>query len=180
MTKAKAKARRKSGKPHVPVIDTDHRKPDRAEPADRVALEARARQTGLTVEQSKDQRAATWYGQLAIRGQLSTPQFEGLERLRALKNKYRSVMGIPGRDTDGSTGDGGEIDPAYVTAIKDAHSDAMAELQDIQNKTRAANIPAIVDLVVMRGERHDHMLAGVVMVATWAAKHFGTEARRAA
>ena len=183
MTKAKSKAARRRGKPRPPVTDLDHRKSDRSEPADRVALEARARHTGLSIDQAKDQRALTWYGVLTIQGALSQEEYEGLERLRALKNKYRAVMGVPGRDTDGAQGgNGGEVDPRHIQAIKDAHEDMMDDLRRVQCAAPGRNLHAVVDYVVMRGERHTSMAGDLGYLATWAAQFFGTNAgvRRAA
>ncbi len=149
----------------------------REEPADLLALTVRARKWGISLDQAKDQKAGTWHGVLCLQGRLTEGQYEGLSRFRDLKNKWRSVKGVPGRDTDGSQGGGGELSPEYVIAIEEAHGDMMDAIRERQAYSRR-NLYAALDHVVMRCERHDHMLADLIEAGDALRVFFGVDGAR--
>jgi hypothetical protein len=133
MTKAKTKAaRRKSGKARVPVTDLDHRKPERAEPADRTALEARARVHNLTLEQAKNPMSATAIGRLALHKVIDQVQHDALHRMVLLHGQYQQAISAPNLPRQPKEGFTASTDQsyvewckttiaAYVTAAKEIH-----------------------------------------------------------
>lgn len=151
----------------------------REDAADTVALEARARHHGLTMHQAKDQRAGSVHGRLAITGQISAEQYEALERFKALRGKWQAVKGVPGRDTDGGYGNGGDMDPDWVRGVCEAHDDMLADLREAQMQAgRTANISAALEYIVMRGQSVDSALGSLRLAANALALHFGLDGRR--
>lgn len=148
------------------------------DPADRVALEARARHLGLVVNNDtkytelaaavKDQKLSTFIGYLARLGErrkadgISKDQEAAAYDYLALYRRYQRAIKSPGAlydsmpfipdDTEGS-----EAYSNWCKATVDRFEAAKRALQDKQNYSRG-NILAAVDYSVIRDEEHWHML----------------------
>lgn len=161
------------------------------EPADRVALEARARHLGLVVNNDtkytelsdmvRDQKLSTFIGYLAHLGKrrkadgISADQYDAAVEYLALYHRFQRAVKSPGAlydpilvtpdDTDGS-----EAYAKWCDATIDCFSSAKDAIQEAQNYSRG-NILAAVDYCVIRDERHWHMV-GDLRVGLNALAHF--------
>lgn len=150
------------------------------EPADKLALENRARRLGLSLMDAKDQRSETFIGYLAILGPrdgLSDIQYRGLVQYLDLRNDYLRAIKAPAALVDnkivGRSGD--LISPEYVEWCKrvaEAYDWARKAIYAAQNENRTANLWAALDLCIIRGEHHHRMIGDVrtlgnVMVRHW-------------
>lgn len=180
-TKA-GKVRRKRGRPKLEIVyrEANGRASRAKEPADKLALENRARRLGLSLMDAKDQRAENFIGYLAILGKedgLSDVQYRALvlyleargDYLRALKAPDATIYnGLAGRAGD-------KISEGYIAWCKRAveiHDGARQAIYAAQNENRTANLWAALDLCIIRGEHHHRMIGDVrtlgnVMVRHW-------------
>jgi hypothetical protein len=159
------------------------------EPADKVAIEARARQMGITVEQAKDQKAASFVGYLNIIGPqdgLSTQQYEAAVTFQDLYRQYQRTIKSPGALYDPNAMGGEGLDPdAYADWVKrvgQRYNDARKAIQDAQFDHKHENLWAAVDYILIR-EQPVHTLIGATrLVCNSLARHFkiGDGSRKAA
>lgn len=153
-----------------------------SDPADRVALEARARHLGLIVNNDtkytalvdavKDQRLSTFIGRLGKLGErrpadgISKAQEDAANDYLALYQRFQRAVKAPGAlydpglvfipdDTEGS-----EAYRKWCDATIDRFEAAKRALQDKQNYSRG-NILAAVDLCVIRDEEHWHLVGSL-------------------
>jgi hypothetical protein len=182
MGKARTQAqKRKRGRPRVEV---EYREPNgrasRAhEPADKVALEARARRLGLTVIQAKDQRAETFIGYLAILGPrdgLSQPQYEAATQFLRLRADYLLSKKAPNAlvDREGGGMPSDIVSPQYIdwcASVDARYMSCRKAIQEAQGIYRTENLWAALDLCVIQGQ-HLHNLIGATRVACNALQKF--------
>ncbi|WP_113180841.1 hypothetical protein [Agrobacterium cavarae] len=149
-------------------------------PADIVALNARARRMGLTVEQARDQKAGTFIGALNIIGKvggLSDDQYEGATRFLELRSSYLVAIKAPSADRDSNNfGMPSEtISEGYedwCKSVTEKYADCKKAIQTAQNELRQ-NLWAALDFCVIKGERHPHMIGDLRVVCNVLARFFG-------
>lgn len=184
---------RKRGRPRKEgVIRTESGQPSRAkDPPSRLALEVRAFHTGLTIDEAKDQLAATWVGQLLIaykkwerkgrsegaqqpEASISSAQFDGLSKYRELHASYLRAIGAPGAYYE-SSGIGDALDEdemaRKVAATKSRYEAARKAIQDRQNHY-PGNLWAALDLAVIRDQKMAHMVGDLRTLGNVLANHF--------
>jgi len=154
----------------------------REEPADKAALEARARVYGLTPEQAKDQRAGTAIGRLAITGRLTDEQYEGLRRLQDLHADYQSAIAAPGqpkrpKEAAGTLDDDGHAE--WCASVRRRYRDAMNDLTDAEAVGRKALRYAFT-MWVLNDTPDERCFAELQMAANVLSTHFMRERKRAA
>lgn len=150
-------------------------------PADIVALKARARHTGLTVEKAKDQKAATFIGYLNLIGPrdgLSEAQHEAAINFMSLRTSYLRAIKAPGAVLDGEAGQPSEeISEAYedwVRDTKEAYHECRKAIQDAQNECRFANLWAALDICIIQDQWMHHMIGDVRILCNALARFFRT------
>jgi hypothetical protein len=183
---------RKRGRPKkVGVIREPNGRISRAEdPPSRLALEARARMTGLSIERAHDQQAGQWLGMLHMAYQawnksgrsqdrqqpamsISTGQYHALLTMQELRNQYLKAIGSPGAIYDGGGQGLGDEDAAatWVRYTKSKHDAARKAIQDAQNAS-TGNLWAALDLCVIQELCMPHMIGDLRVLANALAAHF--------
>lgn len=150
------------------------------EPADKLALEIRARRLGISVVQAKDQKAASFIGYLNILGPrdgLSDTQHEALAQYLKVRGNYLLAIKAPDAmaDNKATGGSGDAISDEYVEwcqkAVKD-HDAARKAIYTAQDENRLDNLWAALDLCVIQGQHLHHMVGTVRVLGNALAKHF--------
>lgn len=151
------------------------------EPADKLALETRARMLNITKEQAKDQRAETFVGVLAIRGTkmdgISDPQFKALQRYSSLRADMLRAIGAPGAGHAGEgPGTGGtEISEAYekwCKTVRAGYAECQKAIYRAQDENRKENLWGALDLCVHQDRHLSHMIGPLRLVANALSNHF--------
>lgn len=180
-TKA-AKLRQRRGRPYDEEAsrEPNGRQSRAKEPADRLALETRARHAGLTIVQAKDQRAETFIGYLNILGSrdgLSDRQYAAAIEYIDLRNDWLKSKKAPGAkyDSEGRGGGGDFVTVEYedwCATVNAAYLDCRAAIQEAQNQHRGENLWAALDYCIVRDIRLDHMVGSIRLVCNALAKYF--------
>lgn len=151
------------------------------EPADKLALETRARMLNITKEQAKDQKAETFIGVLAIKGPhlegLSDAQYKALQRYISLRADMLRAIGAPGAGHAGEgPGTGGtEISDSYVNWCKTVrinHRECEKAIYRAQEENRRENLWAALDLCVHQDKHMNHLVGSLRLVANALSNHF--------
>lgn len=176
--------KREPGRPynHEAVCrETNGRASRAAEPADRVALMARARHTGLTLVQAKDQKAENYLGvlnMLGARDGLSDKQYQAALAFRNLYQSYQKTLHSPEAYYDSKSGVPTEYASkeyiAYCASVKEEYNEARRQIQSEQGVHRHENLWAALDYVILRGEAFPHMVGATRIVCNALARFFGT------
>lgn len=158
-------------------MEVEYREPNgrasrAAEPADKLALETRARRLGLTVIQAKDQRAETFIGYLAILGPrdgLSERQYEAATQFLRLRGDWLLSKKAPNAlvDREGGGTPSEVISPEYIDwcAKVDARYKACRlSIQESQGVYRTENLWAAIDLCIIQSQHLLH-LTGATRIA---------------
>jgi hypothetical protein len=189
--------KRKGGRPKAEnVIREPNGRVSRAkEPPSKLALEARARMTGLSIERAHDQQAGQWLGRLHMAYQIwykgergadkqqpsqsiSTGQYHALLSYQTLHNNYLKAVGAPGAVYDGGGYGLGDEDAAETWArhCKVKHKAARDAIQDAQNHSQG-NLWAALDLCVIQEQQMPHMIDDLRVLANALANHFNGKRR---
>lgn len=188
--KARTKAaKREAKKRGRPVMDAMAREPNGRisrsgidhGPADIVALNARARHTGLCAEKAKDQKAGSFIGYLNLLGPqdgMATAQYDAAVNFLAMRTAYLRAIKAPGVVVDGDMGQPSEeISEAYedwARGTKEAYHDCRKAIQDAQNENRHANLWAALDICLIQDQWMHHMVGDVRILCNALAKFFRT------
>lgn len=186
MAKARTQAQkreRKRGRPRMETVV--HREPNgrasrSAEPADKLALETRARRLGLTLVQAKDQRAESFIGYLAILGPrdgLSESQYEASQQYLSLRSSWLMSKKAPDAARDNEAGG---IPSDYVSEayedwcadINETYKDCRKAILEAQAGNRTENLLAALDLCIIQGQRIDHLIGATRLVCNALVKFF--------
>jgi hypothetical protein len=177
-----AKLRQKRGRPkhEVEYREPNGRASRSEEPADKLALETRARRLGLTVIQAKDQRAETYIGYLAILGPrdgLSETQYEAAIQFLRLRADWLMSKKAPNAAVNNEAigMPSAEISDAYIqwcSDIDDRYTACRKAIQAAQGEHRTDNLWAALDLCVIQGQRFDHMIGATRLVCNALVKFF--------
>lgn len=180
--KARTRAQRRKGRPKMEVAyrEPNGRASRASEPADKLALETRARHLGISLVQAKDQRAETFIGYLAILGPtdgLSERQYEAATQFLSLRGDWLISKKAPNSAVDneaaGTPSD--FISEAYEDWCHDVHDtyeDCRRAIQDEQNANRSENLWAALDLCIIQGQRFSHMIGATRLTCNALAKFF--------
>lgn len=148
-------------------------------PAALLAIQARAFHTGLSLEQAKDPRAATYLGRLAIFGRgdgLSADQYEAAQSFLALRNDYRRSLLSPGAYYEATGIRLGEDNmaeyAAWVKRVKKRYAQALKAIQEAQLDNGHENIYAALQYVIIDGQELPYMLGAVRLALNALHRHF--------
>lgn len=162
------------------------------EAADKVPLAVRARMSGITIAQAKDQKAGTFIGLLRIRAEQDTrdtigitkDQYDALVRFGAIARDYRRAIGVPGAGQceEGGSGNGGpEISEGYVrwcSRARQRHAEAMDAVMEAQMGNRTDHLLGALQYCVVEDLRMWHLVGALRLAANALSAHF--EGRKAA
>jgi hypothetical protein len=177
-------ANRRAGRPRKDAERTPSGRISRAkpkEPADKLALEVRARMLNITKEQAKDQKAETFIGVLAIKGPqldgLSDPQYKALQRYISLRSDMLRAIGAPNAGVSGEgPGTGGtEISENYVNwckTVRADHAECKKAIYRAQEENRRENLWGALDLCVHQDKHMHHLVGSLRLVANALSNHF--------
>lgn len=143
-----------------------------AEPADKLALETRARRLGLNLVQAKDQRAETFIGYLAILGSrdgLSESQYEAATQYLSLRNDWLISKKAPNaaRENDAMGTPSDFVSPEYedwCADVDETYNACRKAIQEAQREHRSENLWAALDLCIIQGQRFDHLIGSTRLV----------------
>lgn len=150
------------------------------EPADMVALKARAMQAGITLAEAKDQKAATFIGILSIRGigngGITLAQYDALVEYQKIRADMQRAIAAPGSGTNGEGpgGGGSEISQQYVTwcsTARQRYDEAKRAIGLEQEGNRTDNLWGALDLCVHQDQRMWHLVGSLRLVANCLARH---------
>jgi len=147
-------------------------------PVQKVALAARARHKGLTMEQAAQPRAENYLGTLSLLGAhdgISSEQYEAAQRFLTIRNDYRKSLLSPGAYYE-ETGLRREQDDeeyaAWVARVGKRYAQALKAVQEAQLDNGHENLYAALHYVVMEGRRLPHLLGATRMVLNALHRHF--------
>lgn len=165
------------------------------EPPSKLALEVRARMTGLSIERAHDQQAGQWLGRLHMAYQawyrqarakdepqppmsISTGQYHALLTYATLRNNFLKAVGAPGAIYDGAGQGIGDEDAAETWArySKKKHEAARKAIQEAQNSS-TGNLWAALDHCVIQEQQMPHMIGDLRVLANALAAHFNGKGR---
>jgi len=147
-------------------------------PVQKLALEARARHTGLSLAQAGDPASENYLGVLSLLGAqegISREQYEAAQRFLTIRNDYRKSLLSPGAYYEQSSGRREEdMDEyhAWVCRVRQRYAQALKAVQEAQLDNGHENLYAALHYVVMEGRRLPHLLGATRMVLNALYRHF--------
>lgn len=190
---------RKRGRPRkIDIVREPNGRPSRKakDPPSKLALEVRARMTGLSIERAHDQQAGQWLGRLHMAYQawhkkdrnddkqqpsqsISTGQYHALLSYQTLHNNYLKAVGAPGAVYDGGGQGLGDEDAAETWArhSKAKYKAAREVIQTAQNSSQG-NLWAALDHCVIQEQQMPHMIGDLRVLANALATHFNGRGRQ--
>lgn len=182
--KARAKGYKRRSRRGRPRIEGKLREPNgrisrAANSAARVALEARARHTGLSIAQAADPRSENYLGRLAILGRgegLSDDQYIAAVKFLEIRNDYRRSLLSPGAYYE-ATGlrygaDNMEEYTAWCKRVRQRYTSALKAIQESQFDNGHENLYAALQYVIVDGLELPHLLGAARMVLNALHRHF--------
>lgn len=179
----KTRSEKRRGRPRKEGLREPNGRISRAEePPHKLAIEARAKMLGISVIEAVDPLGATFIGSLHMAYKrwvktpaeerpenppsncLTTKQYDAILKFLELRNQALKVFDAEGAEYDAR--------PAYSTApvfsdaevaekaeaIKRRYTAAREAIQKYQDVNRQENLWAAVDLVIIRGQRMEHLI----------------------
>ena len=190
MTKRKVAAKRepngrKSRRASSVQVEIDNRKVSwTREDQDMVsvAIEARQRLFGLSVDKSRDQKAGSFIGRLCIGKELSVPQYEALCMWEESARQYRIIMAGPkgdsAQDPNRVAGRNGHENEKRSIEITKRHRAAERAIQDKQFELRnRANLWGALDVCVTRDRDVFNLVGDLREAANALVRHYGLQQR---
>jgi len=184
VTKTRSKGQKRHSRRGRPRIEGKLREPNgrlsRAkDPAVRVALEARARHTGLSIAQAADPRAENYLGRLAMLGReegLGHDQYAAAIKFLEIRNDYHRSLLSPGAYYE-TTGlrfgvDNIEEYAAWCRRVRRRYTAALKAVQEAQFDNGHENLYAALQYVIIDGLELLHLLGATRMVLNALHRHF--------
>jgi hypothetical protein len=179
---------RKSRRANSVAVDIDGRKVAwNKEDQDMVsvAIEARQRLFGLSVDKSRDQKAGSFIGRLCIGKELSVPQYEALcmweESARLNAIMMAGPKGDAAQDPNRTPGRTSFENVPRTIQVTKRHRAAVKAVQEAQNVLRGrSNLFAALYECVQRDREVFHLVGDLKEAANALVRHYGIEARAAA
>jgi len=148
------------------------------EPADKLALEVRARQLGVSVEKARDPRLGTYIGRLAIlgakHGGLSDEQYQAALTFLEIRNNWLRAIGSPAAHYEERIAlSEGESQEEAVKRDKARYETMMKALQEAQFDNRQENLGAALQYLVIEDKELPYMIGTLRLALNALARHFG-------
>lgn len=191
--KARTKGARKRSRGR-PRIETPFREPNgrvsrSQDPADKLALETRARMLGLSLIDAKNQLAATWIGRLHMQYQaweardkghprppdsLSRREYDAATRYIALHNDRLKVIQAEGAQYSGmGASEDIEALERWGRRVNADYAEVRRAIQDAQDRTRSDNLWAALDHCILRDTELPYMVGTLRLLCNVLARHWG-------
>lgn len=183
-TKAMSRAerlRRKRGRPcKADVARTDGGRISRAANNDEpsafsVAQETRMRLYSISKEDAGQPEANSVIGRLKLSGEVSSDQYEALDRFILSHQTYMKAiqapdsLKVPGVGSSATTE---EADQEWRLKVEKKYKAARKAIRDAQNHCNG-NLYAAVDYLGFRDEFHAHMIGDIRLVGNVLIRHYG-------
>lgn len=183
-TKAMSRAerlRRKRGRPcKADVARTDGGRISRAANNDEpsafsVAQETRMRLYSISKEDAGQPEANSVIGRLKLSGEVSSDQYEALDRFILSHQTYMKAiqapdsLKVPGVGSSAATE---EADQEWRLKVEKKYKEARKAIRDAQNHCNG-NLYAAVDYLGFRDEFHAHMIGDIRLVGNVLIRHYG-------
>lgn len=176
-----AAAKRRRGRPRIEgkLREPNGRISRSSNPPALQALKARARHMGLSLDQAKDPRAASYAGRLSILGRedgLSGDQYDAAQQFLQLRNDYKKALLSPDAYYE-ATGihlnadNMGEYE-AWVGRVKKRYAGALKAIQEAQMDNGRENLYAALQYVVIDDQDLPYLLGAVRLVLNALCRHF--------
>lgn len=186
MAAAKAVSRaerlkRKRGRPcKVDVARTDSGRISRAANNDdpsayTTAQETRMRLFSISKQDASQPEANSVIGRLKLSGEISTDQYEALDRLVCSHQSYMKAIQAPDSlKVPGAASSAGseEADQEWRLKAEKKYKDARKAIRDAQNHCNG-NLYAAIDYLGFRDEFHAHMIGDIRLVGNVLIRHYG-------
>ncbi len=176
---ASMKRKRKAGRPrNEEASRTESGRISRAkEPADKLALNVRARMAGISLVEAKDQKAESFIGILSIRGLgnggISMAQYDALVEYRQLCQDHARACDTPGSHVAGE-GTGGVFDlerhVRWCSSVKQRYDLMKRALYHAQEIHSRENLWGALDVCVRQDLRMWHLVGALRLAANAVAK----------
>ena len=146
------------------------------DPPSKLAIEARMKHHGLTIEDAMDQKAGDFIGRLLMAKEIKHRQYRGLEEGRRVVQNYRKAISSPAAIYEAREGlqtvadEDAQAEWADKAIAK--HTAMMAEIMRVQRKERSGNLLSVAEFVL--GGEYDmpHMIRDIKRVGDILADHF--------
>lgn len=150
------------------------------EPADKLALEVRAKMAGISIVEAKDQKAESFIGVLSIRGPshggITEEQYRALIGYRDLCQEHARALDTPGSHIKGEGGTGGEFDldryARWSSGVKERYDRMRRAIYHAQEIHAGDNLWGALDVCVRQDLRMWHSVASLRLAANALAKNF--------
>lgn len=150
------------------------------EPADKLALEVRAKMAGISLVEAKDQKAESFIGILCIRGPencgITKEQHAALVSYRDLTQEHARACDTPGSHIQGEGGNGGEFDidryARWSSGVKERYDRMRRAIYHAQEIHCGDNLWGALDVCVRQDLRMWHLVASLRLAANALAKNF--------
>jgi len=149
------------------------------EPADKLALEVRARQLGVSVEAARDARLATYIGRLAIlgvedgAGGISDEQYKAAQTFLEIRNNWLRAIGSPAAVFEERIGlPDGQAQEEAVRHDKARYEAMMTALQEAQFDNRQENLRAALQYLVIDDLELAYMIGALRLALNALHRHF--------
>lgn len=152
-----------------------------AVPANMEAILTRMRIFGLSEQDARDQKAATFIGRMNLmdkKALISDAQYDAAQTYLELRDKYMRAISAPdaSKQSGGATaGMTSEEHSSWCQSQKAKYDAAIDAVRDEQglHENRGANMWAALEYIVVRDEQHWHMVGDCRLALNALAHHFG-------
>ena len=173
---------RRRGRPRLKgVLREPNGRPSRAkkprEAIDRLAIEMRAKHTGLSETDAKDPRASTYIGRLFIagvdKGGISEDQYNAALKFIEVDNNYKKALLSPAAYYDDfNSTPNPELYEAFCKRAKKQYLAAREAIQEAQFDNRIDNLYAALQYIVLEDREMPHLVGALRLVLNALNKHF--------
>ena len=149
------------------------------EPIDKLAIEVRARRSGLKYNEARNPLAATFIGRLAMQGRasgLSQDQYDAAIQFLKIRNDYRCSLLSPGAYYE-QTGislndDNMDAYTAWAQKARKRYNNALKAIQEAQFDNRHENLYAAIQYIIIDDVELHYLVGAARMALNALARHF--------
>jgi hypothetical protein len=152
-----------------------------AVPANMEAILTRMRIFGLSEQDARDQKAATFVGRMNLmdkKALISNAQYDAAVAYLELRDKYLRAIAAPNASKQSGGATSGMSSDEHAAWCQNAKAkfdaaQAAVMLEQGLHENRGANMFAALDYLVVRDEQHWHMVGDCRLALNALAHHFG-------
>ncbi|WP_083868466.1 hypothetical protein [Bartonella queenslandensis] len=182
-----AKLRAKRKKRRIKLEDNRRQQGEQSSRAkgssDKIALEARARLMGLSLEQARDPRSATNLGRLVLLNEkepgkgITPDQYDAIVKYLHVVNEYKQALLSPGAEWEKGVillNDNGGYEKWYQRAVQ-RYDDVNKALVEGQRDNPHANFEIIIKHVILRDIAMSHYMVDLRLLCDILYRHFNPQ-----